>query len=581
MRHLLLSTSAVLACAVTAAAQFPCYETNLGTNLTLGDDQVAANLPLGFSFPQPGGGTTATIEASSNGFIWLGANGNPRCCNGEANKLLVQAPSICPFWTDLNPAAAGPNGGVFFNAFPAAGSAPARAVVTWKDVPEFGQLNLLTFQVQIDSTGAMFFYYGPGLAMSNRTALVGFSEGNANPGGSASWNSVDFAFTTPPIDTFTNPTAFEEMPPWAVDLADRTLLIAPNGQGGYLVSTPPNCLPAAWSTYGAGCPREPVFYELFQSPNTIDLSNTAFLASPNGSGGWTVVPTVGFYTPTSAPIQTGDDYVTGPFALPVPWSWSGGVTSSIDVSSNGFVWLQSGNFNSRCCNGSPFGLLNDPASICGHWMDLNPASGGSVHVDVDPNSLEVHVTWMNVPEYGTSGTSNTFQISLFPTGDFRISFQGVQGQFHDSLTGFSPGAVAGDPGSIDLSTVIPFDTGAGGTPLRLDATAGARPQIGTTFSMDLLNAPASSVVGFMVLGLGQVQPGLDLTPFGMPGCSLFATLDVVQAFPLVPTPQFTWALPNNSALVGLQVYAQGAALALGMNALGLVVSNGGVLSIGI
>ena len=568
--------------AATAAAQaFPCFESNLGTNLGLGDDQVAGNLPLGFSFPRPGGGSVTSIDVSSNGFIWLASNSNPRCCNGEANKLVIQPPSICALWVDLDPSAAGPSGGVFFNTFAAVGSTPARAVITWKDVPEFGNNNTSTFQLQINAAGAMFLRYEPGISIFSHTALVGCSEGNTNPGGFATWNFVDVTNNNPPIDTGTNPTFFEELPPWAIDVADTTIEITPNGQGGYSIATPSHCQPAAWSKYGGGCPREPVFYELFPQPTSIDLSNSAILVSPNGTGGWVALPGTGFYTPTSAAISTGDDVVTGPFALPWTWTWSGGSTNSIDISSNGFIWLNSGNGNSRCCSGNPFALLADPASICGHWMDLAPHVGGTIHFDTDPLTSDVHITWLGVPEYGTgTSTSNTFQISLFANGSFRLSYQNVVSQAHDSLTGFSPGAVQTDPGSIDLTVAIPFDTGPGGTPLTLDPINNTRPQIGTTFVLELGNVPAGSVLGFLVLGFAQVQPGFDLTPFGMPGCSLFASLDTVLSFPLIPQPWFSWALPNNSALVGFQLYVQGAALAPGANPLGLTVSNAGSMLVG-
>lgn len=580
--ELATAVAALFSSPLLFAQTFPCFEQNLGVNLGLGDDQVAPGMPLGFTFPGPGGVSVTAVDVSSNGFVWLGSNANPRCCNGEASKLVIQTPSICPLWIDLDPGSAAPGGGVFFNTFPAAGSVPARAVVTWSQVPEFNGSGVpFTFQMQMDSTGAIFFYYDPNLSLQNHTALVGVSEGNSNPGGTAIQNFIDISFDNPPIDTGTNPTFHEELPSWAMDLHNRTFLIQPNGQGGYTIADPSNCLPAAWSVFGGGCPREPVFYEHFIPPNTIDLGNTAMLAIPNGVGGWTVLPTTGFFTPTSAPIQTFDDFVTGPFALPWTWTWSNGSTNSIDVSSNGFIWLNSGNSNSRCCSGNPSQLLFDPASICGHWTDLAPHVGGSIHVDTDPLTLDVHVTWLNVPEYGNPGTSNTFQITLSPNGSFRLSYQGVQIQGHETLTGFSPGSVLADPGSIDLSAVIPFDTGAGGTPLGLDAVAGARPQIGTTFPLQLSNAGPTSVLGFMILGTVQFVPGIDLAVIGMPGCTQYVSLDVALAFPLLPVPQFGVPIPNNTTIVGLQLFVQGATLTPGVNPMGLAVSNAGVMSIGI
>ena len=125
MRLVLATTVSVLFSSPLALAQaFPCFEQNLGANLSLGDDAVAQGLALGFTFPGPGGVNVTTIDVSSNGYVWLATNANPRCCNGEAAKLLIQPPSICPMWVDLNPAAAPAGGGVFFNSFPASGTTP-------------------------------------------------------------------------------------------------------------------------------------------------------------------------------------------------------------------------------------------------------------------------------------------------------------------------------------------------------------------------------------------------------------------------------------------------------------------------
>jgi hypothetical protein len=581
MRALLPAVlSASLLAPLATAQNFPCFEQNFGANLNLGDDQVLGGLALGFTFPGPGNVSTTTIDVSSNGFVWLAPNANPRCCNGDSAKFVIQTPSIAPLWMDLDPSAAPAGGGVFFNSFPASGTMAARAVVTWANVPEFqSSAPPFTFQLQLDANGKVFFYYDPNVSVQFHQALVGVSEGNAAPGGAATPNFIDISQTQPPIDTGTNPTFLEQFG-W-FDLANRTFEIVPNGLGGYTISDPPNCLPAAWTKYGTGCPRAALFYEWFQSPSSIDLSNTAILVSPNGLGGWAVTPTVGFYTPQSPPISTGDDVVTGPFALPWTWSWNGGSTTAIDVSSNGFVWLNAGNFNSRCCSGDPIQLLADPASICPHWMDHNPNQNGTIHVDTDPVTTEVHVTWLNVAEYGSSSTQSTFQVTLSPNGSFRLSYQNVGSTFHDSLTGFSPGTVTNDPGSMDLSASIPFDTGPGGTPLVLDAVGSARPQIGTTFPLELSGAPPGTTIGVMVFGFTQVFPGFDLTVLGMPGCSSFTTLDALFAFPLVPVPQFTVVLPNNNALVGTQLFVQGAVLAPGINTLGLVTSNGGQMDIGI
>jgi hypothetical protein len=322
-----------------------------------------------------------------------------------------------------------------------------------------------------------------------------------------------------------------------------------------------------------------VVYEFFPAPAAIDLSNTAIDFLPNGSGGWVVAPGTGFYTATNTPIATGDDVVTGPFDLGFVFAFPGGSTRHIDVSSNGFVWLSTGNFDSRCCDADPARFLADPASICGHWLDLDPSSGGTVAADADPANGAFHVTWTNVPEYFRYNTS-TFQISLYATGSFRLSYRGVTSSYFDSLTGFCSGSVPVDPGSIDLGASIPFATNSGGVPLGLDAQAGSRPVLGSAFTLELTNVAAASTFGVMVFGFGRIVPGIDLAPLGMPGCRQFVSFDSTRFFPLVPLPQLTFGIPNRGALVGYSVYAQAATLTPGANALGALASNGGVMSLG-
>src|SRR5262249_3388377 len=151
MRRLSLATAAAVAVVSSVNAQnnMPCFDSNLGTNLSLGNDQVSGAQPLGFTFPGPGGPTNA-VFVSSHGFVWMGPNTNPRCCQGFESFFLAAPPSRAPFWEDLDPSFAG---GVFFNAVPASGGNPARAVITWSAVPEFGTGQLVTAQLQLSSTG--------------------------------------------------------------------------------------------------------------------------------------------------------------------------------------------------------------------------------------------------------------------------------------------------------------------------------------------------------------------------------------------------------------------------------------------
>jgi hypothetical protein len=324
------------------------------------------------------------------------------------------------------------------------------------------------------------------------------------------------------------------------------------------------------------------FYELFDFQNPVDLSNTAIEFQPNGQGGYVGVPTTGFFTGYTGIQSFWDDDSHGPFALPFPFVYPGGVTTAIDISSNGFIWLQSPNSNSRCCNGDPWSFVNDPASLCGLWMDLYPpgATGSNgIYFDV-VGTTEAHITWVNVPEYFNQG-SNTFQITLRANGSFRLSYGAVANLSHTAIVGFSQGGGGPDPGSINL-TSLPILTGNGGTPLGLDAQPGSRPGLGTTFIMDVSQITPGSLIGLMVLGTTQYPTGIDLSVIGMPDCSLYASLDTLLSFPISgATTPFGFAVPSTPGLAGVLIQAQAATVTPGANPLGIFSSNGLELLLGI
>jgi hypothetical protein len=573
MQKLISSAIAVAVLASSLAAQgaigAPCFVNALGANLALTDDSVAVGLPLGFSFPAPGGSAVTAISVSSNGFVWLGSNADSGCCNGDANKLTTQMARIAPFWLDLNPSA---GGAVWFNTFPAVGTTPASAVITWDQVPEFqGFGNPMTFQLQMFGDGSFVLLYDPNVAATNHTALVGLSQGI-----SANQNNFDLSSSIgTPVDTGNDPTAFEQFF-FGFDLSSTVLTFIQNGQGGYTFTNKSGCNFATVTAFGDGCPKPTTFYELFDFATPIDLSNTAIEFTPNGQGGYAAVPTTGFFAGTTNFLLFSDDQVQGPFNLPFTFPYPGGTTTDIDISSNGFIWMQTGNSDSRCCNGNVFSFLSDPASLCVLWEDLLPPAaspGNGVFFDVVG-------TWLNVPEFG-SGGSNTAQITLRANGSFRLSWGAVANLSHDALVGFSQGNGSPDPGSIDLSAG-PFSTGSGGTPLQLSAAVGSRPSLGSNFPVNVGNITTGSALGFMVLGLTQLPGGVDLTVLGSPGCTLYVSLDVVLPVPLLgnPTP-FAVLLPSSPALAGVLIEAQAATLTPGATPLGILTSNGLELTLGL
>lgn len=149
-----------------------CWESSLGTNLNLRDDDVSPPLPLGFTTVL-GGVITSEIRVSSNGFLYLQGGTSSGCCNGDVQQFLANEPRIAVLWTDLNPFAGGQ---VTHNTF------PGRAVVTWNQVPEYGTGNAETVQAQLFSDGRVVLTYQQATVTSH-DVLVGFSGGGApDPG---------------------------------------------------------------------------------------------------------------------------------------------------------------------------------------------------------------------------------------------------------------------------------------------------------------------------------------------------------------------------------------------------------------
>ncbi|MFM9898295.1 beta strand repeat-containing protein, partial [Sphingorhabdus sp.] len=72
------------------------------TALSLGDDTVAAGVPLGFSFNYNGQDYT-NVDVSSNGFLTFGSlNGNSYCCQGlPLNNARTPRNSVFALWTDI------------------------------------------------------------------------------------------------------------------------------------------------------------------------------------------------------------------------------------------------------------------------------------------------------------------------------------------------------------------------------------------------------------------------------------------------------------------------------------------------
>jgi hypothetical protein len=138
-------------------------------------------------------------------------------------------------------------------------------------------------------------------------------------------------------------------------------------------------------------------------------------------------------------------------------------------------------------------------------------------------------------------------------------------------------------GTTSPASFAPFGAGCagpGGAPALFPSAA---PWIGTTATASMSPVPALGVfvVGFSNTVSGGLPLPASLAPIGMPGCSLYVSLDVLLA--AVPTgvvATLSIPLPFQPALVGQQFFVQGASFDPGANPMGLTVSNALAATIG-
>lgn len=342
---------------------------------------------------------------------------------------------------------------------------------------------------------------------------------------------------------------------------------------------------ATRSNYGTGCyDRFASFYESFATSAAFDLTNNAITMLPTGSG-YTMMPGItAFVSPSpAATALTLIDDSEAAVALTTPFAYDGGVTSSLTVCSNGYVSVATGNGTGYLPSVATF--LAAPQTGWWCWHDMNPAATGSGQVKFEEANGIAYVTFDGVYDFaGTSAANaNTFQFQFDTnTGAVHMVFQTMSALGNARLVGYSPGGASMDPQSLDISATLPggFSVGASDA-AALSLSASARPVLGTSINLDTNNIPAGTLVGATLIGFSQVNPGIDLSVIGMPGCFQY----VVPTTPIVFVVGGTSAtvplsIPNNGAFIGLHVYVQSATFTSGLNAFGVLSSNGVDLGLG-
>lgn len=342
---------------------------------------------------------------------------------------------------------------------------------------------------------------------------------------------------------------------------------------------------ADFTSYGTGCYDRALssFYELFWQQSTpFDLAHSTLHMVPTGTG-YTVTYVPGspaLVNPTSPDLGLGDDAVSVPIPLPFSIPYPSGSTNQIVVGSNGYLYLQPET------NGDPSASYVQLCQLAPRhaplWYDYDPAAGngtGTIHVDIDAVAQRVRVTWLGVQEWGSPGVTSTFQVEMSSSGEVDYRYLGCS-LTYDPLVGFSPGNGARVPYPIDVTAASPFTTlGPDITPPVL--APDNRPILGSTVTLQTTDIPANCPFGATVIGWTRHDPGIDLTNLGMPGCLQFASTESIAGFiPQSGTGTTTLTIPIDPGFLGVPLRSQSLALSPGVNALGVLTSNGIELLLG-
>ncbi len=371
-----------------------------------------------------------------------------------------------------------------------------------------------------------------------------------------------------------------------------------NGSFDYTLGGTPIAV-ASTETYGTGCyawytslyehfPNTALGYDLGGSTTAPNAIKFSLASTPNGPGyNVTQVASPTWFTPTSVNIPFANGQVVPqamsfPILFPDPTAAGGiGASNQLYISDDGFVSPKP--FSTPpTVPAAVAAFLNGPLGWAPNYYNMDPGLAGTIHYDEDLTSAlpAAYVTWNGVASIIGATVTSTFQLALFANGDVEFRWGQMAagaggGGGYDTIVGWTTGNGAANPGQFDLSANLPTTT-EGGDNLPLTLTLGSRPLIGSTINFNTANIPAGTVFGILLLSFVQLNPGMDLTGLGMPGCLQFAQAPgtVNGFFVAGSTASQSLAIPNNPALNGTLVFGQTATFTPGFNPAGILASNG-------
>ena len=363
-------------------------------------------------------------------------------------------------------------------------------------------------------------------------------------------------------------------------------------------------VPARNEAYGAACGgAASSFYQAFVNGDRFDLQSLTL--TPDSSTSPSRYTVSGVSVPfdgtkvAAAPLSTDDDAVV-PVALGFVFPFPGGATSNVQVSTNGFLWLN-GATTTQDFTPTVGEFLGSsaasPARLAPFWHDFHCGRNvgtflsSGLHAVTDTSggigNRVCYITWKDVGEFNTVAAGGisaaSMQVALFENGTVQFRY-GAMPRFASSaslspetfagIVGFTRGRIGGvasvDPISRDLSLEVPFATAVEGSlgnlgltsvglPLAGGATVGARLFPGQSVTWDVRNVPPSTILGVQLIDIAANQPGLQLPTITASGCRLSTSSNaILWEVDLLPPSSVvgTHAFSVPPGYEGFELYAQ-------------------------
>lgn len=193
-------------------------------------------------------------------------------------------------------------------------------------------------------------------------------------------------------------------------------------------------------------------------------------------------------------------------------------------------------------------------------LDYTVIGGRPVVAVIDSNTSQVTVldiTDPTVPLTLATGNNTTGTLAANGNGTGSVAWGAVVGNSAVLYAMSTNQGVQAFVFSLPPASATTFGTGCDG--LQLDPVG--LPTVGNGgFQMDLSNLQPVSPIGLMGFGSVAINPGVDLTVIGMPGCFAYQALDIglFTTGPAVAgTAAFPLAIPANASLAGASFAVQG------------------------